>query len=82
MGVARLAHRLVPDLALHASTQMSIHTASGVKTLYEMGFKRVVLAREMSKKRLKNAVKFRLNSKFLFTVHCVCAFRDNATSAQ
>ena len=75
MGVARLAHRLVPDLALHASTQMSIHTASGVKALYEMGFKRVVLARE-------NAVKFRLNSKFLFTVHCVCAFRDNATSAQ
>lgn len=64
MGVARLAHMLVPDLALHASTQMSIHTASGVKALYEMGFKRVVLAREMSKKKLKNAVKFRLNSKF------------------
>ena len=53
MGVARLAHRLVPDLALHASTQMSIHTASGVKALYEMGFKRVVLAREMSKKEIE-----------------------------
>lgn len=61
MGVARLAHRLVPDLALHASTQMSIHTASGVKALMKWVFKRVVLAREMSKKRLKNAVKFRLN---------------------
>ena len=37
---------------------------------------------EATPEKLKNAVKFRLNSKFLFTVHCVCAFRDNATSAQ
>lgn len=55
MGVARLAKILVPQLALHASTQMSVHTASGVRALYEMGFKRVVLSREMSKAEIAKA---------------------------
>lgn len=52
-GVARLARQLVPKLPLHASTQMSVHTASGVRALYEMGFKRVVLSREMSKEEIR-----------------------------
>lgn len=54
-GVARLARALVPDLPLHASTQMSVHTVSGVRALYEMGFKRVVLAREMSREEIIKA---------------------------
>ena len=53
MGVARLAKEIAPDLPLHASTQMSIHTPAGVRALYEMGFKRVVLAREMSKDEIR-----------------------------
>ena len=53
MGVARLAREIAPDLPLHASTQMSIHTASGVRALCEMGFKRVVLAREMSAREIR-----------------------------
>ena len=53
MGVARLAKMIAPDMPLHASTQMSVHTASGVKALYEMGFKRVVLSREMSREEIK-----------------------------
>ena len=52
-GVARLAKKLAPKLPLHASTQMSVHTASGVRALYEMGFKRVVLSREMSKDEIE-----------------------------
>ena len=55
MGVARLARQIAPGLPLHASTQMSVHTASGVRALYEMGFKRVVLAREMSRSEIKKA---------------------------
>lgn len=55
MGVARLARQIAPDLPLHASTQMSVHTASGVRALYELGFKRVVLAREMSGDEIKKA---------------------------
>ena len=55
MGVARLAKQIAPDLPLHASTQMTVHTASGVRALYEMGFKRVVLSREMSRDEIKKA---------------------------
>ena len=55
MGVARLARQIVPDLPLHASTQMSVHTAAGVRALYEEGFKRVVLAREMTKEEIQQA---------------------------
>lgn len=53
MGVAMLAKKLVPELALHASTQMSVHSPSGAKLLYEQGFKRVVLARELSRDEIK-----------------------------
>ena len=73
MGVARLAHMLVPDLALHASTQMSIHTASGVKALYEMGFKRVVLAREMSKKEIEKCCEIPVELEvFVHGAICMC----------
>lgn len=54
-GVARLARQIAPELPLHASTQMSVHTAAGVRALYEEGFKRVVLAREMTKEEIKEA---------------------------
>ena len=37
-----------PNLDIHASTQMSIHNLEGVLELEKMGFKRVVLARELS----------------------------------
>lgn len=47
VGVARIAKELVPDLNIHASTQMTIHNTEGVKWAAELGFKRVVLAREM-----------------------------------
>lgn len=53
MGVAVMCKKLVPDLPLHASTQMSVHSPSGAKLLYEEGFKRVVLARELSRKEIK-----------------------------
>ncbi len=55
MGVARLAREIVPEMPLHASTQMSVHTVSGVRALYETGFKRVVLSREMSRDEIKKA---------------------------
>lgn len=48
LGVASLAKQLVPDLDLHCSTQMTIHNPQGVNWAVDNGFKRVVLAREMS----------------------------------
>lgn len=73
MGVARLARQLVPKLALHASTQMSVHTASGVRALYEMGFKRVVLSREMSREEIIEASKVPVELEvFVHGALCMC----------
>ena len=73
MGVARLAQRIAPDLALHASTQMSVHTASGVEALYEQGFKRVVLAREMSRDEIKKAAEIPVELEvFVHGALCMC----------
>ncbi len=52
VGLAMLIKKHLPDLRLHGSTQMSIHTPSGAKALYDMGFSRVVLSRELSLKEI------------------------------
>lgn len=54
LGIADLIHKLMPDLSLHASTQMSICTLEQVKQLERLGFDRVVLARELSIQEIKN----------------------------
>ncbi|MDD1774712.1 MAG: U32 family peptidase, partial [Methanobacterium sp.] len=56
IGVASLCRELIPDLDLHASTQMTINSAHGVKWAYESGFKRVILARELSFPELEEIV--------------------------
>lgn len=48
MGVARMARRFFPSLELHASTQLAVHNTAGAQRLAEIGFSRVVLARELS----------------------------------
>lgn len=48
LGVATLIRESFPTLRLHASTQMAIHNLSGAIAAREMGFRRVVLARELS----------------------------------
>jgi len=48
MGVALLAQKCCPGLPLHASTQMTVHNLAGAKALEALGFKRVVLARELT----------------------------------
>ena len=53
IGLAKVLHKLLPDLPLHASTQMSIHTPAALPILKQMGFTQVVVAREMSLEDLK-----------------------------
>ncbi len=48
LGLAYLLRQYLPDLPLHLSTQGSIYNLSGVKKARELGFSRVVLARELS----------------------------------
>jgi putative protease len=48
MGVWRLVKRHFPGLEMHASTQLTIHNAAGVRMAERLGFSRAVLARELS----------------------------------
>ena len=48
-GCAELIRRCVPDAVLHGSTQMSVHTAAGASLLRELGYARVVPARELDR---------------------------------
>lgn len=53
MGVLKLVREWAPQMPIHASTQMTIYTLSGVRFLEELGVKRVVLARELSLKEIR-----------------------------
>lgn len=57
LGVLHLAKKLIPNVELHASTQMAVHNAEGVKWLKKLGFKRVVLARELTLKEIEKIAK-------------------------
>ena len=48
LGLAKKLIELFPDLPMHGSTQMTIHNLNGALKLQELGFKRVVLSRELS----------------------------------
>ena len=48
LGAARLIGALCPDWPLHASTQMSLTSAEGIRAAQSLGIRRVVLARELS----------------------------------
>lgn len=52
LGLAALLRKYIPDVPLHASTQMSVHSADALPILAKMGFTRVVPAREMDKESL------------------------------
>ena len=51
-GVLDTLRSLIPDVPLHASTQMSLHTLSGVKESARLGVTRAVLARELSREEI------------------------------
>ena len=54
LGAARLVREMVPELPMHASTQMTVHNLDGVQALETMGFSRVVLSRELSLEAIRH----------------------------
>jgi len=48
LGVLRAVRQAAPDLAIHASTQMTVHSLDGVKACADLGMTRAVLSRELS----------------------------------
>lgn len=74
IGAAQIIKQAVPDMVLHASTQMTVTSLEGVKYLESMGFSRVVLARELSEKEIEHICK---NAKaeievFVHGAICMC----------
>lgn len=52
LGILSMCRELAPEVALHASTQMSIHSLEGVRKAAALGFSRVVLSRELSREEI------------------------------
>ena len=51
-GVLATLQKIIPDVPLHASTQMSLHTLSGVQEASRLGMTRAVLARELNREEI------------------------------
>lgn len=56
LGVAAMLRRQIPELELHASTQASGHNAAAARALADLGFSRMVCARELSQADLRTLV--------------------------
>lgn len=56
LGVLRFVREISPDIELHASTQMTVHSADGVRQLERLGVSRVVLSRELSGAEIRDII--------------------------
>lgn len=73
IGLARCIKQSMPQVVLHASTQCACHNSDGVEKLAELGFSRVVLAREMSKEDIQKASLLGVETEmFVHGALCVC----------
>ena len=73
LGLASALKKSIPEITLHASTQCACHSKSGAEMLGELGFERVVLAREMCKDDIAEIVKTGIETEiFVHGALCVC----------
>lgn len=72
IGAARLLRAHLPEMELHASTQMSAHNASAGLALQKMGFSRLVPARELSLEDIKTLVSDNPLEVEIFTHGALC----------
>ncbi len=55
LGLVKVCREEFPELPIHASTQMALHSASGARLLQSLGAKRAVLARECDLNEIRKA---------------------------
>ena len=77
LGFAKILKDYLPELPLHASTQMSVHSKSALPLLKQLGFTQVVVSREMSKNDLeefcREAEKYNITVEvFVHGALCMC----------
>ncbi len=68
LGLLRRLRQELPNLPVHSSTQMTIVNSDGIKTLEELGVKRVVLAREVTGQEIR-AIKKETTMELEYFVH-------------
>ena len=57
LGAIQIAKQVIPNMPIHASTQMTVHNLEGAELLTELGFARVVVSRELSLDELTHMCK-------------------------
>ena len=73
LGFASEIKKQMPTAVLHASTQCACHNLEGAKALTELGFSRVVLAREMPKDEIQKVIDEGIETEiFVHGALCVC----------
>lgn len=74
LGVAKIVREAAPEMKMHASTQLTVHNVSGAWQAKELGFSRVVLAREMSREEiLQVTTQVRVETEvFVHGALCMC----------
>ena len=75
IGIAGEIKKQFPNLKLSASTQMTIHNSEGVKLMSELGYDRVVLARELNENEIEEICSLKGNTEIEGFIHgalCVC----------
>ena len=53
LGVAQLCRQIAPEVPVHGSTQMTVHSLPGVQLCAALGMKRVVLSRELTREEIR-----------------------------
>ena len=90
LGVARIVKEYYPEIEMHASTQMAVHNKQGALALKELGFSRVVLARELSLSEMKDIATIKdleleafIHGALCYSYSGICQFSsfDNGRSA-
>ena len=56
-GVLKIVRNIIPEMEIHLSTQASITNYAAVNFWYEQGIRRIILARELSLKEIKEIIK-------------------------
>lgn len=73
LGFASLIKKEMPSVCLHASTQCACHNLEGARKLSELGFSRVVLAREMPREEIQKVIDEGIETEiFVHGALCVC----------
>lgn len=72
-GAAEIIRNVVPNANIHGSTQMTVHSVKGAKFLKELGFKRVVISRELTEKQIKEICSVGIETEvFVHGALCMC----------